>query len=405
MSNFTPWKILHLELSENIPSLAVKPNYQGLYVVFRWHGMPLGYQAILAAQLPMPVSQVANLAGQIITPAVADQLLLQKGQAGFTQPSSLLAKEKFLETPLKMVQKHWSKTVNQAVEETISIIICTRDRPEQLAHCLRSLQNLSQSPHEIIVVDNAPVTDKTRQLVGELPGVRYVLEPRAGLSLARNAGIRHSTGDIIAFTDDDVTVHADWLAGLHQGFQHPQVMAVTGLVIPAELETEAQVIFEMGHGCLSGHYTARTFDQEFFQATRYAGVPVWSIGAGANMAFRRHAFDLVGNFEERLGAGASGCSEDSELWYRVLAEGWLCQYEPTAVVYHSHRREMAGLRQQMYQYMRGHVVALLIQFARYKHWGNLRRLVWSLPKYYAGLLLFRLIGGFELKQPTYWAEV
>ncbi len=66
-------------------------------------------------------------------------------------------------------------------------------------------------------------------------------------------------------------------------------------------------------------------------------------------------------------------------WYRILAEGWECQYEPMAVVYHYHRRGIEELRKQMYAYMRGHVVALLVQFEKYRHWGNLVRLLIVLP--------------------------
>jgi glycosyltransferase involved in cell wall biosynthesis len=412
MSNFVPWKIRHLDLSEGIYPLPAEPNCQGLYLVFWWHGIPLGHQMIPAAQLPIPATQLANLAVQTITPAVGDQLLPKGCNLPLAQHScphsqvapsfhSLLT----LENPLEKLWERRSNAVDESIGETVSVVICTRDRPEQLEQCLQSLQNLSHGPREIVVVDNAPTTDTTRQLVSQMPDTRYVLEPRSGLSVARNTGIRHSKGDIIAFTDDDVTVHPDWIARLKQSFRNPQVIAVTGLVIPAELETESQVTFEMELGYLSGEFSTRTFGREFFQATKHSGVPVWRIGAGANMAFRRQAFELVGNFDERLGAGASGCSEDSELWYRILAGGWLCCYEPSAVVFHSHRRELDCLKQQMYQYMCGHVAALLIQFARYKHWGNLRRLFWSLPTYYAGLLAIGLLRGFGPRYKTYLAEI
>ncbi len=413
MSSFVPWKILHLELSKGIPALPPEPNCQGLYVVFWWHGVPLGDQAIPVAQLPMPATQLANLIVQKITPAVGDQLLPQgfkvplsehfvyRSQAVPPNFHSLLA----LENPLVKLAERWSNLVDASIGETVSVVICTRDRPDLLAQCLRSLQNLSQHPQEIIVVDNAPSTDKTRQLVSQMPNIRYVLEPRPGLSVARNTGIHHSTGDIIAFTDDDVTVDPDWITRLQQSFQNSKVMAATGLVLPAELETESQFIFEMSNGNFGWGYRERTFSLEFFQATKHLGVPVWCIGAGANMAFRRQVFEMVGDFDERLGAGASGCSEDSEIWYRILAEGWLCRYEPTAVVYHYHRRDLDSLSHQMYQYMRGHVAALLVQFARYRHWGNLRRLFFSLPKHHAGLLLGGLLRGFGLKHRTYLAEV
>jgi GT2 family glycosyltransferase len=238
-----------------------------------------------------------------------------------------------------------------------------------------------------------------------MPGIQYVLEPRPGLSVARNTGIHHSTGDIIAFTDDDVVVHPDWITGLQQGFDDPKVMAVTGLMLPAELQTEAQLIFQKSSTGPDWGYCALTFDTQFFEEMKHTGVPVWRIGAGANMAFRRKAFELVGYFDERLGAGASGCSEDSELWYRILAEGWICRYEPTGVIFHYHRSDLDTLKQQAYQYMRGHVAALLVQFANYKHSGNLRRLFITLPRYYGKRLLREFKRGFEPRRSSVLVEI
>lgn len=407
----TPWKVLHLELSEGIPALPLAPDYEGLFVVFWWHSIPLGHQEISAAQLPMPATQLANLVLQTTTPAVGDRLLGQ----GFKAPLPGLLKNwspdmpldfhelMALEQPLDRLRERWSQPAPSSRGGSVSVVICTRDRPEQLARCLRSLQDLSLHPQEILVVDNAPSSDATRQLVAQMPGIRYVLEPRPGLSVARNTGIRYSTGDIIAFTDDDVTVHPDWIARLQQSFHDPKVMAATGLVLTVELETEAQLIFEKRWSFNKG-YCALTFDTQFFEQMKHRGVPVWDIGAGANMALRRRAFELVGDFDERLGAGAAGCSEDSELWYRLLAEGWLCRYEPTAVVYHCHRSDLDSLKQQLHQYMRGHVTALLVQFAKYAHWGNLRRLFLVMPKDYANFLR-QLIKGFKPEYSTLLAEI
>ena len=409
MSTFAPWKILHIELSAGIPTLTVEPRYQVIYAVFWWHGIPLGHQEISAAQLPMPVTQLANLVLQTIVPAVGDRLLAQ----GFKQPLPVISPNPARDMPidfqalmaLEKPLKQFQERCFQPVSGSVSVVVCTRNRPEELARCLRSLQNLSLSPQQIIVVDNAPNSDATRQLVTQISGIQYVLEPRPGLSVARNTGIRHSMGDIIAFTDDDVVVHPDWIARLHPGFQDPRVMAVTGLMLPAELETEAQLIFHRGAGGSGWGYRALTFDPQFFTDMKPRGVPVWRIGAGANMAFRRKAFDLVGYFDERLGAGASGCSEDSEFWYRILAEGWLCRYEPTAVIYHYHRRDIDSLKYQTYQYMRGHVAALLVQFANHKHWGNIRRIVLALPKYYKDRLLQELKTGLKPRHSYLWAEI
>lgn len=402
MSTFYPWKILHLDLFEGVPALSLEPNCQGFYIVFWWHNIPLGHLEIPSAQLPMSASQLANLALKTITPAVSAHLLEQGLKVSLPEELS--------ENPsgntsgwcqsLDILEQSWSKPL----PESVSVVICTRDRPEQLAQCLRSLQSLSPPPYEIVVVDNAPKSDQSRQVVTQMPGIRYVPEPRPGLSVARNTGIRHSTGDIIAFTDDDLMVHPQWLTRLQQGFRDSKVMFVTGLVLVGELETEAQFIFEKYWSFNKG-YTPLTFDECYFQEQKRWGVPVWHLGAGANMAFRRQAFELVGDFDERLGAGASGCSEDSELWYRLLAEGWHCRYEPTSVVYHYHRRHLDKLESQLYYYMRGHVAALLIQFAKYKHWGNLLHLFVTLPRYYAKLFLRGLKNRFKHRYSTLQSEI
>jgi GT2 family glycosyltransferase len=179
-------------------------------------------------------------------------------------------------------------------------------------------------------------------------------------------------------------------------------MAMTGLVLPAELETRAQFAFQVDGLGWGWGYRVVDFDKEFFSSMKNIGVPVWRMGAGANMAFRRDAFARIGFFDERLGAGASGCSEDSEIWYRLLAEGHRCRYEPAAVVYHAHRLDWEGLSEQTYSYMRGHVAALLFQFDRYGHWGNLYRAFLGLPYFFMLVALRsfrkkagRLVGGYR----------
>jgi len=219
------------------------------------------------------------------------------------------------------------------------------------------------------------------------PEVRYVSEPRAGLSVARNTGIGNCASDLIAFTDDDVIVHPSWIGAVRRVFHDPQVAAMTGLVLPAELQTRAQFAFQVDGLGGGWGYRAVDYDREFFNKMKDIGVPVWRIGAGANMAFRREVFGLIGLFDERLGAGASGCSEDSEIWYRLLAEGNCCRYDPSAVVYHAHRLDWDGLGEQAYSYMRGHVAALFFQFDRYGHWGNLYRAFIGLPHFFFTLAL------------------
>jgi GT2 family glycosyltransferase len=121
-------------------------------------------------------------------------------------------------------------------------------------------------------------------------------------------------------------------------------------------------------------------------------MPAWEFGAGANMAFRRSVVDAVGLFDERLDVGAAGCSGDSEYWYRLVAAGWTCRYEPSAVVFHHHRRDMVGFRSQVFHYMRGHVAALMVQYERTGDRGNLYRAFVVLPRVYLRRSARRALG-------------
>jgi GT2 family glycosyltransferase len=268
----------------------------------------------------------------------------------------------------------------------VSLVICTYKRPGQLRRCLHSLAALSPAPAEILVVDNTEGDAETARVVAEHPGVRYATEPAVGLSRARNAGVRHSSGALIAFTDDDIVVTPSWLGELCRVFANPEVTAASGLVWPAELRTPAQLLFERELGGLNRGYLPKLFRRDFLHAGGTAA-PVWNICVGGNMAIRRSALIRSGGFDERLGAGAAGCSEDSEFWYRVLVEGGTCAYVPTAVVHHYHRVDMDMVRRQIYLYMRGHVAALLIQFAATHDWRNLHRVFVRLPIDAAKLLV------------------
>ena len=271
-----------------------------------------------------------------------------------------------------------------------SVVICTRDRPEELQRCLASLPQQTYPPREIIVVDNASRDARTRE-VAMAAGVSYVREDRAGLDIARNTGARGTTSEIVAYTDDDVLLHRRWLERLVAAFDDPQIAAVTGLVLPAELATEAQRHFETYWSFGQG-YRRQDFDAARFAAHANGVFPAWKIGAGASMAFRRKIFDRVGFFDERLDVGQAGCSGDSEFWYRLLANGYSCRYEPAAVAFHFHRRTMESLSNQIFHYMRGHAAALLVQHERTGIASNRTQAFWRMPRWYGRRLWGRLRG-------------
>jgi GT2 family glycosyltransferase len=398
VSEFLPWKIVNVNLRQPLPNLQADAGTGGLFVVFWCEDVPVGQWLAPVQLLPISSVQLASIAAQRVARSIGHGLI----KNGYPAPPFFLSPEvrsgpdlaPLLEfaRPLQSFSAlaRPPQSLETEITAPVSVIICTRNRPEALKTCLQSLRNLSPQPREIIVVDNDPFSNLTPAVTAQFSEVRNVPEPRAGLSAARNTGIRHAISDIIAFTDDDVSVHPTWIAATVRAFEDPAIMALTGTVLPAELSTAPQFAFQseaLGWELGFEGYEALDFDSKFFHDTTHLGVPVWRMGAGANMAFRRAAFDRVGLFDERLGAGTSGCSEDSELWYRLLAEGYRCRYDPSVVVSHFHRSDWPELAQQTYSYMRGHIAALLFQFDRYHHRGNVKRAFGVLPLYFVKLAL------------------
>lgn len=267
----------------------------------------------------------------------------------------------------------------------VSIVLPTCNRPDDLRRCLAALgAQKTDRRMEVIVIDNRPgPASPTPAVVGEFDAVRLIAEPRPGLSYARNAGFTAATGDILIAIDDDVVVPDDWLERLVAPFARPEVMAVTGHVLPLELETESQCQFE-AYGGLGKGYTRFEVNGEWFRSLRGA-VPTWNLGATANAAFRATIFSdpRIGLLDEALGAGMpTGCSEDTYLFYRILKADHTIVYEPSAWVWHRHRRDDAALRHQIYCYSKGHVAYHVTTLTRDGDARALVRLGYSLPKTY-----------------------
>lgn len=194
------YKITHVQLTE-LDSLVLTAGHQ--YVVVWWNNIPLGHVWI-------------------------------------TEPGD--AREKLrlaIQPALDYYQKHGSSLQAGNAGSRLSVVICTRNRPQSLAICLQSLLSCTDQDFELLVIDNAPDDDTTFEVTRKFPTVKYVREKRKGLDIARNTGARTATGDLIAYTDDDVQIPANWIANLKASFSDPLIMAVTGLVIPASLDTHA----------------------------------------------------------------------------------------------------------------------------------------------------------------------
>jgi GT2 family glycosyltransferase len=234
-----------------------------------------------------------------------------------------------------------------------SVIVCTRDRPDDLRRCLDSLLAMALDGGEIVVVDNGSSDECTRRVVEARPLVRYVREDRPGLNWARARGAREATGEVLLYTDDDVVVSADWVDHMLRPFAEPRVAAVTGLVVPLELETHAQELFEV-YGGLGRGYLERRWEATALHPSA-AGV----VGAGACMALRRSLVVDMRLFDVELDAGTRALTGgDTYAFYRLLDAGYLLVYTPEAVVRHRHRRDHDALRRALVGYSVGGFVML-----------------------------------------------
>ena len=316
------YALADLEITKPLPTLTLSRQESGVAVLLRRAGRPVGFW--MEALPPGAVLSPGDLAPRI----------------------SAHAGEKLLS---ERIRKALGVAASPETLPSLTVAVCTHDRPDRLARCLVALQALDPPPPnlETLVVDNAPSDDRTRTLVAAQPGVRYTCEPRPGLNFARNRAVREASKTLLAFLDDDVVVDARWWAGLREAWaENPDAAAFTGLVLPYALDTEAQVLFEQRGGFRRGVDKLRYCGQDLPGNPLYpcgAGL----FGAGANMAFRRDVLLDLGGFDEALDTGPPlPGGGDLDIFYRVIRAGYPLVYEPQQLAFHEHRRTLDGLRRQ-----------------------------------------------------------
>ena len=217
----------------------------------------------------------------------------------------------------------------------MSLVIATYNRAEQLMVTLGSVavQNAAPATWECIVVDNNSADD-TRQRIetfaqehSEL-NIRYVFEENQGLSHARNAGIKASRGDIIAFIDDDERIVEEFITAYIELFdQHPDAMAAGGKIV-AEYPT--------GRPRWMSRYTEQPIANPMDFGNSVRLFPSGRIPGGGNMAVRRRLLESVGVFNTALGRTGKRLlgGEESDLFERIARHGYKVYYVPRAVMYH-----------------------------------------------------------------------
>ncbi len=217
----------------------------------------------------------------------------------------------------------------------ITVIVCTYNRCQSLVRTFESLL-VSVLPEsiewEILVVDNNS-KDQTREVVEgfcrRFPGrFRYVHESQQGLSHARNAGIRAARGDILAFTDDDITVDNKWLQNLTAPLTSGNYAGAGGCILAAHEFCCPKWLALEGEYNLGGVLALNN-------PRDGAGVTSQPL-VGANMAYRADAFQRYGLFRTDLGRSGKSLlgNEDSEISHRLLSAGERLWLEPSAIVYH-----------------------------------------------------------------------
>ncbi len=251
------------------------------------------------------------------------------------------------------------------LDDHVSVVIGTRNRPGHVRGCLEQLLELEYSSFDVIVVDNAPDSEETattfQEIVGSDGRFRYLRESLPGVSRARNAGMNAARGPLVAFIDDDVRVDAFWMQGLVRAFaRSPSIVCVTGLIATRSITGAEQQYFD------SRVSWASNLQPRLFHPTSDDPLHPWAagrFGAGANMAFRLEAIRRLRGFDQNLGPGTKAKGgEDIDLFVRALRSGGDLAYDPAALAWHIHRSDAAGLEQQMFGYGVG-LTAYLTKYA------------------------------------------
>src|SRR6266576_160636 len=231
MEIFNPDTIKHLQI-DSINELSLP--FGNTYLVFWWKKIPLAHLWFREEKNSLSASDFRNCIIEAITPVLGYYFT----KYGVRENWKSYLQKNDIGSVARLLQNCFSENQHDVAKD-LSVVICTRNRPLELEQCIRSLMNSADRQFELIVVDNAPDDNSTKEVVEKFSSVRYVLEERKGLDIARNTGAYSASHSIIAYTDDDVFVDKDWTKNLKLSFQDPMTMAVTGLVFPFELRTKS----------------------------------------------------------------------------------------------------------------------------------------------------------------------
>ncbi len=255
---------------------------------------------------------------------------------------------------------------------SISVVVPTINRHENLKNCLESIVNSGYPYKELIVVDSSANHIRYRnEELSESLGAKYFYEGRRRLAVARNTGIRIARGEIIVFIDDDFIVDKDWLKNLIRNYDDPDVIGCSGRMLPYREDSAALLFkkyqdFDIGDKKriftgkdISVLKLLRLLTSIGNKALGKKTPPPWAAGAGF-CSFRKKNLEEIGYFDEDLGKGQFSTAEDTDMMYRILKKTkYKIVYEPEAIVYHDHPYTFESISKFAYNY--GSIIPIFYQ--------------------------------------------
>lgn len=216
--------------------------------------------------------------------------------------------------------KKRERNKNVILMAKITVIISTKNRPNMLNECLNSVMRNNYSNFDVIVIDSSDLKENAEKskLICKKHKSNYFYLPGKGKSYACNLGVSKSDAEIIAFTDDDCIVPANWLETIEKIFQkYPEIACIVGKGFE---KAKIKVDYPYKHKLIFHTKMWRRFD-----------IP----GIGACAAIKRKTFNSVKGFNENMGPGAKiPAAEDKDLAIRILKKGFKLYYDPGFTVNH-----------------------------------------------------------------------
>jgi len=216
----------------------------------------------------------------------------------------------------------------------ISIIVSTYNRSKSLEKVIKNILSLKYDGsfnYEIIIVDNNS-KDNTKEIVESYflksNRLRYIFEPKQGVSNARNAGINSAKGEILAFTDDDVIINEDWLQNIVNFSKNHDFDALGGKVIAMYPKETPQWIKDC-KDILCGPIVSHDYGDSV-QSYNNSMLPF----IGANMIIKHKTLDEIGCFNILIGLGHGTMGEDSEIFRRLQINNKKIIYNPDIIIFH-----------------------------------------------------------------------